>query len=90
MFIDLGGIAKGSAADGPYNPSRIRNSATLVDAGGDIVLGAPPPDRGGWKIAIGGRKHSDLPVLTLSNCAVATSGDIEQSVEIEGKTTLIS
>ena len=58
----------------------------LVDAGGDLVLGDPPPDRGGWNIAIGGRKHSDLPVLTLSNCAVATSGDIEQSVEIEGKT----
>ena len=87
MFIDLGGIAKGFAADEVLTTlAEFGIEQALVDAGGDIVLGAPPPDRGGWKIAIGGRKHSDLPMLTLSNCAVATSGDIEQSVEIEGKT----
>ena len=67
------------------NPSRIRNSTSTCRCRWRPGLG-DPPDRGGWNIAIGGRKHSDLPVLTLSNCAVATSGDIEQSVEIEGKT----
>ena len=87
MFLDLGGIAKGFAADEVLTTlAELEIQQALVDAGGDLVLGAPPPDRGGWNIAIGGRKHSDLPVLTLSNCAVATSGDIEQSVEIEGKT----
>ncbi len=87
MFLDLGGIAKGFAADEVLTTlAELEIQQALVDAGGDLVLGDPPPDRGGWNIAIGGRKHSDLPVLTLSNCAVATSGDIEQSVEIEGKT----
>ena len=34
---------------------------------------------------IGGLQHPDLPVLHLSNLAVATSGDIEQFVVVDGK-----
>jgi thiamine biosynthesis lipoprotein ApbE len=40
--------------------------------------------RSGWKVSIGGQKHPDLPILELANCAVATSGDIEQFLEISG------
>ena len=85
MFLDLGGIAKGYAADQVLQTLAghgIRSA--LVDAGGDIVLGNAPPGKEGWSIAIGGRKHPDLPILLLKNCAIATSGDIEQSIEIEG------
>ena len=59
--------------------------SALVDAGGDLVLGNPPPGQKGWRIEIGGSKHPDLPILELSNCAVATSGDLEQFVEVDGK-----
>ena len=59
--------------------------SVLVDAGGDLVLGDPPPSRKGWRIEIGGLKHPALPVLELARCAVATSGDVEQFVEIAGK-----
>ena len=86
MVLDLGGIAKGYAADKALAILRNKGlSSVLVDAGGDLALGDPPPGRKGWKIEIGGRKHPNLPTLELANCAVATSGDVEQFVEVEGK-----
>ena len=86
MVLDLGGIAKGYAADRMLEVLREAGLARcLLDCGGDLVIGAPPRNSKGWRISIGGRKHPDLPVLLLSNQAVATSGDLEQSVQIEGK-----
>lgn len=88
MRIDLGGIAKGYAADEALRVLREHGlSQALVDAGGDIVAGDPPPGRAGWRIAIEALKSSaeDDPVLLeLSNAAVATSGDAYQFVEIDG------
>ena len=57
----------------------------LINAGGDLVLGDPPRGAPGWRVEIGGLRHPDLPVLHLSNLAVATSGDIEQFVVMDGK-----
>jgi FAD:protein FMN transferase len=86
MILDLGGIAKGYAADKMLDILKEKGmQSALVDAGGDLALGDAPPDKKGWRIEIGGRKHPDLPVLELANCAVATSGDIEQFVEVDGK-----
>ncbi|MFP6899435.1 MAG: FAD:protein FMN transferase [Opitutales bacterium] len=86
MILDLGGIAKGYAADRALAILRNRGiGSALVDAGGDLALGDPPPGRKGWRIEIGGRKHPDLPIPELANCAVATSGDVEQFVEVDGK-----
>ena len=85
ILIDLGGVAKGHTADEMIlilNKNGI--TRCLIDAGGDLSLGNPPRGKKGWKIEIGGNKHPDLPILTLSNCSIATSGDIEQFVEIEG------
>ena len=86
MVLDLGGIAKGYVADKALMVLRKRGiGSALVDAGGDLALGDPPPDRKGWRIEVGGLKHPDLPVLELAHCAIATSGDVEQFVEIAGK-----
>jgi len=86
MMLDLGGIAKGYVADKALMVLRKRGiGSALVDAGGDLALGDPPPDRKGWRIEVGGLKHPDLPVLELAHCAIATSGDVEQFVEIAGK-----
>ena len=86
MVLDLGGIAKGYVAEKALMVLGKRGiGSVLVDAGGDLVLGDPPPGRKGWRIEIGGLKHPDLPVLELARCAVATSGDVEQFVEIAGK-----
>jgi thiamine biosynthesis lipoprotein len=86
MAFDLGGIAKGYAADQMLDSlatSGIRQA--LVTAGGDIRLGDAPPGRAGWNVAL---KTFDVgkneEILTLSNAAVSTSGDLHQSVVIDG------
>ena len=59
----------------------------LVDAGGDIRLGGPPPDRPGWLIGVEALEADAPPsrYLWLADRAIATSGDTRQYVEIEGK-----
>ena len=85
MVLDLGGIAKGYAGDRALAVLSERGFPfSLVDAGGDLTLGQPPPGRKGWRVAVGGRKHPDLPLLETANLAIATSGDLEQFVEIGG------
>jgi len=90
MRLDLGGIAKGYACDEALRTLRrfgIRRA--LVQMGGDLVVGDPPPDQPGWRIDIpllDGQHHpSASRTLTLSRCALSTSGSTEQYVEIEGK-----
>ena len=86
MALDLGGIAKGYAADRMLETLRAHGlRRCLIDAGGDLVIGAPPRNAKGWRVEIGGRKHPALPILHLSNLAVATSGDLEQFVTLNGK-----
>ncbi len=86
MAFDLGGIAKGYAADLMLESliaAGIHQS--MIVAGGDIRLGDPPPGRDGWNVAV---QTFDLnkrdEILMLSNAAVSTSGDLHQSVEIDG------
>jgi FAD:protein FMN transferase len=87
MQLDLGGIAKGYAADEALMVlAKHGLDRALVAAGGDIAVSAPPPDAEGWKIAIAtlpGEK--DPGRLILHHAAVSTSGDAEQYVEIDGK-----
>ncbi|MCA9112489.1 MAG: FAD:protein FMN transferase [Planctomycetaceae bacterium] len=86
--LDLGGIAKGYAADEALRVLREQGiERALIDAGGDIVAGAPPPGKESWLIGIAPLDTSDAAptrFLQLSHCAVATSGDSVQFVEIDG------
>ena len=89
MRLDLGGIAKGYAADEGLAVLK-KNGVTraLVAAGGDIAVSGPPPDADGWKIAIAPLKEEpdkEGPIMLLHDAAVSTSGDAEQYVEIDGK-----
>ena len=53
MRLDLGGIAKGYAADEALGVLKRRGiSSALVAAAGDIALGSAPPGRAGWRIEI--------------------------------------
>lgn len=86
MQLDLGGIAKGHAADEMLRVLRKHGlSRALVSAGGDLRLGDPPPGRDGWTVAIAAvdAKKEGPRYLTLANAAVSTSGDAEQFVEID-------
>jgi thiamine biosynthesis lipoprotein len=80
MALDLGGIAKGFAADAALATLDEHGlSSALVDAGGDLALGAPPPGAEGWKVLVPGGD-----VLLLSRSGIATSGDRHRRLEIDG------
>ncbi|MFN7562404.1 MAG: FAD:protein FMN transferase [Prosthecobacter sp.] len=86
MLFDLGGIAKGYAADSVLKRLRERHHITraLVIAGGDIAIGDPPPGKEGWEIKLRASANTETTVL-LKNAAVSTSGDLYQAVTIDGK-----
>lgn len=86
--IDLGGIAKGYAIDEALRVMRLYGvTRALVDAGGDVGLGDPPPGKRGWKLAVIPLEKDAEPTKfwILANCGVANSGDLYQFVEINGK-----
>lgn len=85
--LDLGGVGKGFALD---EAMRVLVShgygRALVDGGGDVLVGAPPPGRSGWRVALDGARavDQDPVLLELAWSACATSGDRYQRVEIDG------
>jgi thiamine biosynthesis lipoprotein len=89
MRLDLGGIAKGYAADAALAVLKQHGiQRALVAAGGDIAVTDPPPGTEGWNVGIAPLLDPDSRpkrFLTLKNGAVSTSGDAEQFIEIGGK-----
>jgi thiamine biosynthesis lipoprotein len=86
MQLDLGGIAKGYAADEVLKVlAKSGVTTALVAAGGDIAVAGAPPETHGWTIAIAplpGAKEKRT--LRLKDAAVSTSGDAEQFTVIDG------
>lgn len=86
MAFDLGGVAKGYAADlmlESLHAAGLRQA--MITAGGDVRLGEAPPGLAGWRVALQTfdlGKHDE--VLTLANVAISTSGDLHQSFEVDG------
>jgi len=88
MRLDAGGIAKGYALGQAMAVLKKEGfPVAMIQAGGDIALGDPPPGRPGWRIGIAPLEPDGPPsqYLWLSRTAVATSGDIWQYVEIGGR-----
>lgn len=87
MELDLAGIAKGYAVDRCVAMLVARGvTSALVNLGGNIyALGAPPGKRG-WSIGIRDPwgERSTVGALILKDEAVATSGNYENFVEIDG------
>jgi len=89
MVFDLGGIAKGYAADEALKILRAGGfPQSLVAASGDIAIGDPPAGKDGWVVGIEtlelGVSPEDMQTVTLANAAISTSGDSRQAVEIDG------
>lgn len=87
MRLDLGGIAKGFAADEALGVLRKHGiTRALVNASGDIAMGDAPVGEVGWRIGVAPLDAGAAPsrFLRLANCAIATSGDAWQYVEIDG------
>jgi len=86
MQLDLGGIAKGYACQEAIKSLRRKGiGRALVEMGGDIVVSGPPPGKKGWAIENENAHNAADKLLILHDCAVSSSGDVEQFVEIGGK-----
>jgi thiamine biosynthesis lipoprotein len=82
MQLDVGGIAKGYAADQALAAlSKLGIRSALVAASGDLAFTDAPPGERGWKIAVDALDHP----LSLTYAAVSTSGSSEQHLDAAGK-----
>ena len=84
MLLDFGGIGKGYAAQEALDVLREHDCpSAIVDLGGDLAIGDPPPGQEGWRITID--NGLELPYeIVLANVGVATSGDLYRHIEIDG------
>jgi thiamine biosynthesis lipoprotein len=75
MRLDLGGIAKGWAADQAALRLGVHGPA-LIDAGGDIAVSGPPSNGGLWPIGVAdpSEPERNLDLLRIAQGGVATSG----------------
>ena len=88
MELDFGGIGKEYAADRAAALCvSLGIEHGLVDLGGDIAVIGPHPNQEPWQIGICHPRKPDIPMATveIERGALATSGDYERFIEIEGK-----
>lgn len=88
MRIDLGGIAKGYAVD--RAAVVLKNDGVkkfLINAGGDIYACGWKNAKSKWQVGLQHprKRQKLLARFELSDFAVATSGDYERFVEIDGR-----
>ncbi len=80
MRLDMGGIAKGYAIDEAYQTvKQLGIPRALVDGGGDIFAGEPPPNSKGWKVMV--KLNGKTQDIYLTNEAVASSGSTYRFIE---------
>jgi FAD:protein FMN transferase len=88
MELDLGGVVKEYAADRAAALSRHAGVVSgFVNLGGDVAIIGPRPDGDAWRI---GLAHPRAPgetmtMVELHSGAVASSGDYERCIVIDGK-----
>lgn len=89
MRLDVGGIGQGYAVDEAALVLRkLGIDSFLLDLGGDVLAGSPPPDRPeGWRIDVGSGTNSradpaDTLVVLLKHAAITTSGDTYRHLDI--------
>jgi FAD:protein FMN transferase len=88
MRIGFGGIGKGYAADRAKMVMRLAGiQSGVVNAAGDLTVWGKQPDGPIWTIGIAdpNQKHLPFGSLQLTDVSVATSGNYEKYVVIDGK-----
>ncbi len=87
LQIDFGGIATGYTVD---RCAEMLIAADLphfmINSGGDIRCGKAPPGRNGWRIEVAPIDIDAPPIryLLIHDCSITTSGDLWQSIEVDG------
>ena len=87
MELDLGGLGKEYAADrGAEVCGELGASHGFVDLGGDIRVIGPQADGQPWRVGIRDSRDGAALVaeVALSGGALATSGDYERFIEVDG------
>ena len=88
MRLDVSGLATGYIIDRMFEAMVATGTESiLINAGGDIRVGKAPPGRDGWRVDVAGLGLNAPLFATylVSDCAVTTSGDLYQYVEIDGR-----
>lgn len=87
MELDFGGIGKEYAADQAAAICVSQGIAHgLIDLGGDICVIGPHPDGQPWNIGIRHPRNPESFIATveLAHGAIASSGDYERYIEVDG------
>lgn len=87
MQLDFGGVAKGYALDlarAALRDGSIRGGT--VDLGGNVLAFGRPPRGAKWKLGVAHPRRDGrlLGVVAIDSGAVATSGDYERFITIDG------
>ncbi|ADB17774.1 ApbE family lipoprotein [Pirellula staleyi DSM 6068] len=88
MRLDLGGIAKGFAAqEGLAVLQQLGFPRAMVRGSGDFALGDPPPGEKGWRVGLAPIDPDAKPdfFVVAANCAISTSGDSRQHLIVDGR-----
>ncbi len=88
MELDLGGLGKEYAADRAAEVCEdLGMRHGFIDLGGDIRVVGPQPDGLPWKIGIRHPRAADrlAAEIALRSGALATSGDYERFIEVDGR-----
>lgn len=87
MELDFGGLVKEYAADRVAQLLREQGArGGLVDLGGDIAVIGPQPDGSAWRVGIRDPQQREraLAVIELDRGGLATSGDYERGMTLDG------
>jgi thiamine biosynthesis lipoprotein len=88
MELDFGGFVKEYAADRVAAACRERGVRHgLVDLGGDLAVVGPHPDGSPWRVGIRDPRAPERAIASLALAAggVATSGDYERCMVVDGR-----
>ncbi len=87
MELDFGGFGKEYAVDRAALLLREAGAnSAIVNLAGDLAVVGPHPDGSPWRIGVRHPRRADAAIATLavSSGAIATSGDYERFLEVDG------
>jgi FAD:protein FMN transferase len=88
MRLDVNGIAVGYIVDEAMKVLRRHGAPrALIDAGGDLAIGDPPPGQAGWRVGVQSLEAPNeiAGYVSLCNANISTAGDTYRFVELDGK-----